>query len=412
MRRSRVAAAGAALVVTGMVIALAGCGGGAPAAATPVPVDNTQQLVVDMGPTLNGQSVGFVNSLYTSVTICLPASGTCQTIDHILVDTGSSGLRLLASSVGLSLPYIVDANNNGIGNCIQFPDTSFQWGPMALVDVHLSEEVASNIPIQIVAPSNFSGPPTACSAGGVPASTVSSLGANGILGVGLFRQDCGAPCASSTPPNVYFTCPAAGCTVIPRALTSQLQNPVWMFPQDNNGLSIALPALGATGATTVAGTITFGIGSQTNNALGTLKAQAATAQGTFTTTFNGVAYTNSSIDSGLGAFYFLDSATTGLPNCGNGDAEGLYCAPSPVILPAMTSGPNPSSSGTIVTQNIGFSVWNALTLVDSGNPAFNNIGGPNPGAFSWGLPFFYGRTVFIGVEGQSTPAGNGPFWAY
>ena len=409
MRRASLAAAVAALVM----VTLVGCGGGsAPATTTPTPVSNTQQIVVDLGPDLNGQKVGADNSLYTNVQICLPGTSTCQTIDHVLVDTGSSGLRLLSTSVGLPLSYIVDANNNGIGNCIQFPDTSFQWGPMAKVDVHMAGEV-STVPIQIVSPSNFNGPPTACSAGGVPANTPSSLGANGILGVGLFRQDCGAACASSAPPNVYFSCPASGCTTTTVALTAQLQNPVWMFPQDNNGLSIKLPAIGATGATTVVGTITFGIGTQTNNALGSAQAQAATARGTFTTTFGGVAYTNSFIDSALGAFYFLDSATTGLPNCAaNGDAAGLYCAPSPVSLTAITSGPNPSSSGTIVSQNIAFSVWNALTLIDFGNPAFNNIGGPNPGAFAWGLPFFYGRTVFIGIEGQTTPAGTGPYWAY
>ncbi len=409
MRRAGVAAAVAALLM-----ALAGCGGGGtPAATTPTPVNNTLPLVVDLGPNLNGQTVGADNSLYTSVSICTPGTATCQTIDHVLVDTGSSGLRILSSALGLAVSYVTDANQNGLGNCIQYPDTSFQWGPMALVDVHLQEEVASNIPIQIIAPSNFSGPPAACSAGGVAANTVSSLGANGILGVGLFRQDCGAPCASSSPPNVYFACPAAGCTPTTVALTAQLQNPVWMLPADNNGVSITLPSIGPTGATTVAGTITFGIGTQTNNALGSAVAQAATSKGTFTTTFGGVAYTNSFIDSGLGAYYFLDSATTGLPNCApNGDAAGYYCAPSPVSLPAITSGPNPSSSGTIVSQNLSLSVWNALTLIDSGNPAFNNIGGPNPNAFAWGLPFFYGRTVFIGIEGQSTPAGNGPFWAY
>jgi hypothetical protein len=409
MRRAGIAAAVAALVVV-----LAGCGGSAAVATTPVTVNNTLPLAVDLGPNLNGQTVGFDNSLYVSVSICNPGTATCQTIDHVLVDTGSSGLRILSSAMGLSLPYVTDASSNGIGNCIQYPDTSFQWGPMALVDVHLQEEVASNIPIQIIAPSNFVGPPTACSAGGVAANTLSSLGANGILGVGLFRQDCGAACASSSPPNVYFKCPAAGCTPTTVALTAQLQNPVWMFPQDNNGLSITLPQIGASGATSVSGTLTFGIGTQTNNALGGALAQAATSKGTFTTTFGGVAYTNSFIDSGLGAYYFLDSTTASLPNCAaNGDAAGYYCPASPVSLTAITSGPNPSSAGTIVSQNISFSVWNALTLIDSGNPAFNNIGGPNPGAFSWGLPFFYGRRVFIGIEGQSTTsAGTGPFWAY
>jgi hypothetical protein len=186
-----------------------------------------------------------------------------------------------------------------------------------------------------------------------------------------------------------------------------------MFPQDNNGLSITLPSIGTGGAAQVAGTLTFGIGSQTNNALGSAQAQAATSKGTFTTTFGGVAYTNSFIDSGLGAYYFLDSTTANLPNCApNGDAAGYYCPASPISLPAMTSGPNPSSSGTIVSQSLSLTVANALTLIDSGNPALSNIGGPNPGAFAWGLPFFYGRTVFVGIEGQTTPAGTGPFWAY
>ncbi len=134
MRRAGVAAAVAALVM-----ALAGCGGGStPVATTPTPVNNTLPLVVDLGPNLNGQTVGADNSLYTNVSICNPGTATCQTIDHVLVDTGSSGLRILSSALGLAVPYVTDANKNGLGNCIQYPDTSFQWGPMALVDVHLA----------------------------------------------------------------------------------------------------------------------------------------------------------------------------------------------------------------------------------------------------------------------------------
>ncbi len=181
-------------------------------------------------------------------------------------------------------------------------------------------------------------------------------------------------------------------------------------PADNNGLSITLPSVGATGATTVVGTIGFGIGTQTDNALGSALAQAATAKGTFTTTFGGVAYTNSSIDSALGAYYFLDSATTGLPNCANGDAAGYYCAPSPVTLTAMTSGPNPSSSGTIVSQNLSFSVWNALTLIDSGNPAFSNIGGTESGGvLRGGCRSSTGARCSSGSRGKARPPVTGLF---
>nr|WP_249193126.1 DUF3443 family protein [Burkholderia cenocepacia] len=37
------------------------------------------------------------NVLYTSVTICMPGTSNCQTIDNVLVDTGSFGLRLFNS---------------------------------------------------------------------------------------------------------------------------------------------------------------------------------------------------------------------------------------------------------------------------------------------------------------------------
>ena len=63
-----------------------------------------------------------------------------------------------------------------------------------------------------------------------------------------------------------------------------------------------------------------------------------------------------------------------------------------------------------------FKVTNADALL-SAHPtyaAFPNVAGPNPvsQSFDWGLPFFYGRQVFIAFEGSSTSAGNGPFVAY
>ena len=44
-----------------------------------------------LGPTGN-----YVNGLFATVTVCTPGNTNCQTIDHVLVDTGSNGLRLLA----------------------------------------------------------------------------------------------------------------------------------------------------------------------------------------------------------------------------------------------------------------------------------------------------------------------------
>jgi hypothetical protein len=372
---------------------------------------------MDYGPSvlINGQlqSVGYNNTLYTTVIICVPGTTTCQSIDHVLVDTGSTGLRIPASLVTLSLPFVTDASNNAIGNCVQYADTTYQWGPLVKVDVQMAGEVASSVPIQIVGPTNFAAAPSSCTAGGTPAQTVADLGANGILGVGIFRQDCGSACSGASPPAVYFTCPASGCVVAPVAVGSQLQNPVWMFPQDNNGLSIILPQVGATGSVSLTGSMVFGIGTQSDNALGGAQAQGADPEGNFTTTFKGTPYSGSYIDSGSSGYFFLDSSTTGLPNCAaNSDANGFYCPASPVSLTAINSGPNPKGTGIPVSINVAFSIANALPLIDSPSVVFNNLGGPNPGIFDWGIPFFLGRTVFVGIEGQTSPAGTGPYWAY
>ncbi len=55
------------------------------------PAQNVQPITVNAGPANN-----YANGLFTSVTICVPGStSNCQTIDGVLVDTGSSGLRVL-----------------------------------------------------------------------------------------------------------------------------------------------------------------------------------------------------------------------------------------------------------------------------------------------------------------------------
>jgi hypothetical protein len=42
------------------------------------------------------------------------------------------------------------------------------------------------------------------------------------------------------------------------------------------------------------------------------------------------------------------------------------------------------------------------------------LAGPfgNSDVFDWGLPFFYGRRVFIGIEGLTSPLGTGPLYGF
>ena len=152
------------------------------------------------------------------------------------------------------------------------------------------------------------------------------------------------------------------------------------------------------------GTLTFGIGTASNNQLGSAQIFIPNNSGNLQTSFKGQSHPGF-IDSGSNGYFFLDSATTGLTNCPSTE-KGFYCPSSPVNLSATnTAG---SSSNTV-----NFTIGNASQLFAvSSAAAFPTLGGPNPGVFDWGLPFFFGRKVFVAIEGRQTPGGVGPFWAY
>jgi hypothetical protein len=361
---------------------------------------NVQPIAVNPGPASN-----YANGAFTSVTVCAPGTNDCQTIDGVLVDTGSAGLRVLSSVLTVSLPHQTDAGGAPVLECNQFQD-SYQWGPVVVADVKIAGEQASSAPIQAIGTRAF-GVPKSCTQLGLPAQeTVDSLGANGILGVGLFRQDCGPACtlAGAQNPGLYYSCPTSRCVPTAVGLNQQVQNPVWLFPRDNNGIILQLPPVPATGAPTVSGSIIFGIGTQSNNGLGTALVYTVDGAGQLTTTFQGQSYASSFIDSGTNGIYFLDSQATGLATCHANAA--FYCPPTTATLAATNRGAN-QTSGTV-----SFSIANADALFSTPNAAFDNLGGPNAAGFEWGLPFHFGRNVYTAIELQSTPFGLGPYFAY
>ena len=297
-----------ALLIAADVTPQCGSTGSTSSSSTDV---NFVSVTVNGGPNRD-----YLDGLFTSVTVCVPGTSTCQTIDGILVDTGSSGLRIVSSVLNLNLPQQT-SGGAPIVECAQFQD-GFTWGPLRGADVKMASKQASNIPIQVIGEKGFSSIPDGCSSTGTAENTVSDLSANGILGVGLYREDCGDACtrAGSNNPGFYYTCPSFGsCTVARIDSAQQAQNPVWKFSSDNNGVVIQLPSVAAGGTTTVSGMMIFGIGTQTNNALGSARVLTVNGQGNITTIFNGQDYTDTFLDSGSNGIFFLDAATTGMPTC-------------------------------------------------------------------------------------------------
>jgi hypothetical protein len=377
-----------------------------------VNVNNTAPLVVDGGPTVGGVSVGYPNGAYATVTVCTPGTTTCQSVDHVLVDTGSEGLRVLSSALGgVSLPAQSASDGNPLAECYVRPD-GYAWGPVALAQVQVAGEIATSIPVQVIAPASFTAAPPSCitqTTGGA-LNTVTALKANGVLGIGVFVQDCGTACATSTPPpNTYYSCPSSGCGAIQVATSQQLTNPITMFPNDNNGSLIQLPPVFSGGSPTAQGSLIFGIGTQSNNGLLTATIYGVTTAGlnpgSFVSTYSSNAYPGS-ISSGANANYFLNATITGYPACAT---TGYYCPSSDQTLSVTNAGTNGTNGSVSLT------VSNADTLLGSSNKAFSNLAGPGSGrtgGFLFGVPFFYGRTVYTAINGAGTPGGIGPYFAY
>lgn len=62
--------------------------------------------------------------------------------------------------------------------------------------------------------------------------------------------------------------------------------------------------------------------------------------------------------------------------------------------------------------SVSFQIGNFADLINSSNFVFSDIGGTEVGNFDWGLPFFFGKKVFMGIDGTASSLGTGPYWAY
>jgi hypothetical protein len=422
MKMTRLLAPFAALIAA---LALTACGGGGgggsptsnssspsspgPASSPTPALAANQQLITITQPVFNNAP----NQPMTSVTICVPGTSTCQTINNILIDTGSSGLRLQASALNSTFAALAPATASGGGSlaeCVEF-GSGYTWGSVRMLDVKLASETASNIPVQIAGDSVGPVPTSSCT-GMTAMDTPSDMGSNGILGVGNLAEDCPSCTASTGGPTSYYSCtsPSAACAPDLTPTASQVVNPVAHFASDNNGVVLQFPSVATTAPATL-GTLTFGIGTQSNNQLGSAK--IFTTQpftNFFSSNLNGTSSPYTFLDSGSNSYALPN---TGLPLCGS---TQWLCPATTWVMTGLLQGVN----GTNETVN--FDIVSEQTLAASGNWVMNSLGANSTqtGNLSFGsgpfvdlgLPFFFGRTVYTAIQSRSTPGGTGPYVAF
>jgi Protein of unknown function (DUF3443) len=433
-------------VLLGLCV-LAGCGGGGSgsgsssssssssssgsgsSSSSGAMVSNIVTLTVGPGPA--AAQGGTFNIPYASVKLCNPGTTTCAIVTDVLVDTGSVGLRIMASaltSAGLTPTNMSDPSNssNSIAECLPFAD-GYTWGPVAKADVSIGGELASNLSVNII---NDNGSyaatvPSSCTSMSTNTSlnSVSAFAANGILGVGIFDQDCGTSCrdcasltngCNTANSDLYYSCNTTTdtCAFTPVALTAQVRNPVALFAADNNGIILQLPLLPAAGQAGATGSLIFGIATQSNNALGNAFVLTTDSNGNFTTIYKSQTLASSFIDSGSNGFYFPDSSIPVCPNTtASPHASDFYCPTSTLPLTASNQGQDGSTnmvSFQITSlNNLNGSFYASATL--GGPAAANAVLGKY---FDWGLPFFYGKSVYTAIEGKQAGSTLGPYYAY
>ncbi len=384
----------------GLPLLLAACGGGGGGGSTTSSSTSTtanqMTVTVEQNPDVTAILPTTVTSdvPYATVTVC-DSSNNCQSIAHVTVDTGSYGLRLLQSAItSVNLPLDTTSSGQYLAECETF-GSGYTWGGVAHAVVKLGGETTSSIPIEIVNATGLPSAPAACLAKDpTDAGSVSVIHSNGILGIGPMVADNGS----------YFTCTSSTCTAMSSepATSAMVSNPVAFFTSsDTNGIVFQLPAIPSSGAGTTSGTVTFGIGTQSDNSISGYTVIPLDSNGHLTVQEGGTSYTSSFLDSGSSLYV----APFNLPY----NTSTAYFSPSSLQQVPIVLTSNGTSSSASYSSSVDLASPTSLNLSPS-LMAFDDVGmySPSTTTVDLGLPFFFGKTIAYVFNGMSSSAGTGP----
>ena len=341
---------------------------------------------------------GIFNLAYVDVTVC-NAVPQCRTVPNVVVDTGSSGLRLHREALGgLQLEVVRDGMRRRLGSAADFAIGGL-WGTLHAAQVRVGQvETTQAIPIQLFdAPSPLERRPSSYKDDA--RARFIRMG-NGVLGISPRRHD----------PQRYFALRRWGPEAVLPAwkpvdvdASREVVNPIVHFPPPyDNGSVISLPEVdGSTGQKTAQGWLGFGIGQPTEALLPAaahVMAHELDAQGKFAAMLGG-RRVDLVVDSGSNVL-MLDLEPLGLPR--HERFKRFYDAAPLTPLP-LAFGANeielarPLCIGPAATMNKalddGYAVLPMLAIAPIAADAPNVLG----------LPFFFGRTVATGLQGAVNP---------
>jgi hypothetical protein len=378
------------------------------------------EMPIGTGPGIaTSASSAIQNVPYVSVKVCVHGTTQCRIVNGVILDTGSTGLRLFASKlVGTGFSF-VPTSTGQLGECFSFV-SGVTWGPVAEADVYMGGQLAKNVPFQIIDDiGSFSAIPSECQDEGFVFSspTTAGVGFNGVLGVG--------PAPNDFTTNEYYSCSDGTCASLnSNTISAEILNPANQITANAeggsspyyNGIVLSMNSVPEAGQTAAYGSLTFGVGNASDNTpASTVQVFPGNADtgGSILTNFNSSTIA-AFLDSGTNGIDFNDSS---IAQCSAGDPPNgpWYCPSSPEPLSATIEGE--SETPTSFQQ---FTVGNASNLIENGPDTFAmpELAGPfgSQSLFDWGLPFFYGNTIYLVFDSQSARVSSsnveGPFFAF
>lgn len=397
---------------------LTACGGGGtnsnmgngnyPQTCTPTPPNitlttNQVLIAVEQMPALNG-SESTINIPYTTVTVCNPNTAQCIAVPHVLVDTGSYGLRILDSALtGLNLPNVRSTSSNTpLYECAYFIN-NFTFGAIVSGNITLGNlSTTTPTSFQLIDTTGNNGP---CNtSGSFNSGSQQALGANGIIGIGNLTDDSsGANYYTSQSPTSSWQ-----LTATPSTNSSGLVvNPVLQFssPNNNGTLMTMLPV--SQSACSAYGTLSMGLGSNNLSGLtmiGTDQYGQINATVPTPGLYPGTTLTGSFVDSGSNEI-FVD-LTLKQSNFGNNSSPNyLYQPSNPTPISFTLSNPNNSAQ----SFQSSFTVTDPTSAFNNNFNAIPGYAGPeNAKALDLGFPYFYGHSIAYLIAGQTASSYTGP----
>lgn len=241
--------------------------------------------------------------------------------------------------------------------------------------------------------------PSYCSGLGRLADLMKTSGAKGILGINPMVIESNSNVVMYTGSSGNYSLAIESAGPIPNLFV----NPISAFTQHNNGAIISYPRVSNTANTGVYGTLTFGVGTALNNVI-PVSVNMVTGESSYLGYFG-------SNENGWPVSGIFDSGTNTLgiggydiPTCANLS----FCPSSPTtVTPSIY---NYDGSGTRISLSVQLSSVEGLANY-SILPYWGNRLLPSYGQAIYGMPFFYGKNVYLEFYDNSQPDSY-PRWGF